>query len=61
MAPRIQPINQHLVQSVQTLPLFSSKNQRPASSALGQNIWLEAMITQVGRMSLRTRDVPRNG
>ena len=48
MAPRIQPINRHCVQSDHTLPLFSSKNQRPASSALGQNIWLDLMIKKVG-------------
>jgi hypothetical protein len=48
MAPRIQPINQHCVQSDHTLPLFSSKNKRPASSALGQNIWLDLIVKKVG-------------
>jgi hypothetical protein len=51
MAPRIKPINQHCVQSDHTSPLFSLKNQRSASSALGQNNWLDLMITQVGGVS----------
>lgn len=51
MAPRIKPINQHNVQSDRTSHLFSSKNKRSASSALGQNIWLELMITKVGGVS----------
>jgi hypothetical protein len=51
MAPRIKPINQHCVQSDHTSPLFSLKNQRFASSALGQDNWLDLMITQGGGVS----------
>ena len=62
MAPRIQPIIRHCVQSDRTLPVFTVKNQRFASSALGQNIWLDLMITQFGgRRIQRTGDFPRNG
>ena len=62
MAPRVQPINRHCVQSDHTSALFTLKNQSPASSALGQNIWLDLMITQFGgRRIQRTRDFPRNG
>jgi hypothetical protein len=51
MAPRIKPTNRHCVQSDHTSPLFASKDQRSASSALGQNIWLDLMITKVGGVS----------
>ena len=62
MGPRVQPINRHCVQSGYTSALFTLKNQNPASSALGQKIWLDLMITQFGgRRIQKTGDFPRNG
>jgi hypothetical protein len=62
MAPRLQPINRHYAQSDHISGLLTLKNQSPASSALGQNIRLELMITQFGgRRIQRIGDFPRNG